>query len=299
MWLAHCFATGEWFSLDALAMRLYPDAPSPEAALVWAARDAGRLANIMQSIAANALQAFEELIARYTQGMPQTHPHQDQGTAHNRSFLPPTEDRLWAWPGVVRRVLQAVCEEWISHGASGQVAAGASVRWLAQRLGLPYEEVSDALNWLVAVGFLAKCGRDVRPGQRGSPPERFAVCLVDPETAWKRWASFGFAPPRQVTGKWLARFWPAEEVAKVIRGYRVAPAGTQSAEMRILVRSTKRKPASPLNLAQCKGGTGRSVTKILVLSTKPNPATMGKVRGNDGQEEGRTEKENRRTGPPG
>ena len=306
LWLAHCFATGEWFSLDKLAHRLYPDAPSDEAALVWAARDAGRLAPIMEAVAKNATQTLAELLDQYAQKtIPQTRPP-GPGVAHKLSLVgAPMKDSLWAWAGVVRTVLQAVCALWVRDGGQGYVTTSASLRFLAGQVGLPYEEVGDALNWLSACGFLAKCGRDVRPGQKGSPPERFAVCVVDTETALKRWQSFGFAPPRAVTGRRLARFWPADEVAKVIRGYHGGSTESvdmpEQAGMKLLVRSTK--PTTPVgrpSLGEMAAKPRTSVTRLLAFSTRPHSRVVGNMGvGNDGKEGRQEGAEESRSRAPG
>ena len=123
------------------------------------------------------------------------------------------ESLLWqVWEGLGMALLEGVRD--------GHPSAGASVRWLAGRLGLKPRDVCHCINFLAVLGLIKKAGKDVRPGVPGSQPERFVLCYPTYEAALARWASLGFPRPKQISRRWLEAFWPPEMVATVIRGGR-------------------------------------------------------------------------------
>ena len=103
------------------------------------------------------------------------------------------------------------------EAGNGYLSTGLSVRWLAQRAGVTVAEACRALNFLAALGLIAKVGKNVRPGDPKSLPERFVLRLPSYEAALTRWASLAFVPPRRLNRAWLEAHWPPEKVATVIR----------------------------------------------------------------------------------
>jgi len=235
VWMGRYFAPEKaadpWLSLDALASLAYGLPPTQ--ALIRAAADCGRLVPIIQQVKTQGLACLEQLFWRRQEG------------ANKPPFIrPPTGGREevcydlprfpWgsnegrfgspSWRLLVTQVYAALAAEVEEGGKQGHCSSGTSIRHLQEHLNFEFSiwQICNALNWLAAVGFISKIGKNVRPRDpttsanfRGYP-ERYVLNPITPEIAWARWNSINFASPNRISKNYLSRFWPEEEVRKII-----------------------------------------------------------------------------------